>query len=36
MVNSVEPEREQEVFIGLDDFDDYCVEETEDADFSTD
>ena len=35
IVDSVEHEREQEVFIELDDFDD-CIEENEDADFSTD
>ena len=35
MVDSAEQEREQEVLIGLEDFDD-CDEKKEDADFSTD
>ena len=35
MVDSAEQEREQEVFFGLEDFDDYD-EKKEDADFSTD
>ena len=35
LVDSVEQEREQEVFIGLEDFND-CIEEKEDTDFSTD
>ena len=33
--NRVEQEREQEVFIELDNFDD-CIEKEEDADYSTD
>ena len=35
LVESVEQEREQEMFIELGDFDD-CIGEKEDADFSTD
>ena len=35
MVDSAEEEREQKVFIGLDDFDD-CDKKKEDADFSAD
>ena len=35
VIDSAEQKREQEVFIELDDFD-YCIEEKEDADFSTD
>ena len=35
LVDSVEQEREQEVFIELDDFDD-CIEEKKDTDFLTD